>query len=332
MAEVMRAVPARRTGAGAGAAKQNVQQDLGQDLGPDSEQDAERDTKKKPRRKAEQKRCGCPASTSDHALGGAEERFRGLLEAAPDAMVIVDDTGIIRLVNAQTEALFGYDREELLGRPVEMLVPDRFRDQHTAHRAGTRPTGRCARWAPAWNCTGCARTAPSSPSRSASARWRPPTGCSCPPPSATSATARPPRRASTSWPRSWSRSQDAILAKTLDGDITYWNAAAERLYGYTAEEADRPARLAAGPARSRGPRSASCSSGCGDGEKVEHYETLRLTRSGALLDVDVTLWPSPRDPRRHGRRRCAIVRDITRAQAGRGRAQPSSTSSSGTSP
>ena len=65
-----------------------------------------------------------------------EEPFRALLEAAPDAMVIVDDGGIIRLVNAQTETLFGYGRNELLGRPVEVLVPQRFRDQHPGHRLG----------------------------------------------------------------------------------------------------------------------------------------------------------------------------------------------------
>ncbi|WUX58457.1 PAS domain S-box protein [Streptomyces sp. NBC_01431] len=65
-----------------------------------------------------------------------EEPFRALLEAAPDAMVIVDDAGVIRLVNAQTETLFGYPRNELLGRPIEILVPQRFRAQHPGHRMG----------------------------------------------------------------------------------------------------------------------------------------------------------------------------------------------------
>src|SRR3989338_11586081 len=64
----------------------------------------------------------------------AEERFRGLLEAAPDAIVIVDGRGRITLVNAQTETLFGYSRDDLLGQPVELLVPERFRDRHGAHR------------------------------------------------------------------------------------------------------------------------------------------------------------------------------------------------------
>jgi PAS domain S-box-containing protein len=65
----------------------------------------------------------------------AEERFRLVVEAAPNAMVMVDQTGKITLVNAQTEKLFGYGRDELLGQSVEFLVPERFRAAHPGHRA-----------------------------------------------------------------------------------------------------------------------------------------------------------------------------------------------------
>jgi PAS domain S-box-containing protein len=77
----------------------------------------------------------------------AEKRFEQLLEFAPDAIVGIDRLGEIVLINHQTEVLFGYTRDELIGKPVELLVPERFKEGHPAHRSGyfadprTRPMG-----------------------------------------------------------------------------------------------------------------------------------------------------------------------------------------------
>lgn len=65
-----------------------------------------------------------------------EAQFRGLLDSAPDAMVIVNESGVIELVNTRTEAMFGYPRHELIGQPVERLLPTSLRATHEAHRQG----------------------------------------------------------------------------------------------------------------------------------------------------------------------------------------------------
>ncbi|MGW6022457.1 SpoIIE family protein phosphatase [Streptomyces sp. NPDC055099] len=104
-------------------------------------------------------------------------------------------------------------------------------------------------------------------------------------------------------------SQDAILMKTLDGQITFWNAAAQRLYGYAPEEAvgshvgmivppelkDEEAGLLAQIAR---------------GVRIEHYETRRTAKGGRVLDIDVTLWPIRADDGTITAA-CSLMRDIT---------------------
>lgn len=69
-------------------------------------------------------------------MGEPDVFFRNLLESAPDAMIIVDGEGLITLVNGQAEAMFGYDRSEMVGQPIEILLPVGMRDVHVRNRVG----------------------------------------------------------------------------------------------------------------------------------------------------------------------------------------------------
>jgi PAS domain S-box-containing protein len=84
---------------------------------------------------------------ADHRSIGPEGLYKALVDAAPDALIVVDATGAIRIANRQAENLFGYSLNELIGRSVDMLVPDAVRGIHPRHREGyvahpqTRPMG-----------------------------------------------------------------------------------------------------------------------------------------------------------------------------------------------
>jgi protein-histidine pros-kinase len=88
------------------------------------------------------------SSGPQFSVGPHERLFHGFLEAAPDAVVIIDGDGVIAQVNSQAEKLFGYHREELVGRPLEILIPERYRGSHVAETRAyaadprPRPMGR----------------------------------------------------------------------------------------------------------------------------------------------------------------------------------------------
>ena len=71
---------------------------------------------------------------AEEAVRLNEERFRSLFEFSPDAIIVTDEDGKITEVNGQVQTFFGYGRDELKGQPIELLIPERFRNAHPIHR------------------------------------------------------------------------------------------------------------------------------------------------------------------------------------------------------
>jgi PAS domain S-box-containing protein len=221
---------------------------------------------------------------------GAEELFRLLLEAAPEAIVVTKRDGRIVGVNTQTERLFGYPREELLGQNVEVLLPQRVRHRPVKKRAAyfshprVRPKG-----------TGLELYA------------RRKDGNEFPVDVTFSLLETGGETLVSGFIRDITQrkrseelvsylaaivenSDDAIIGKSLDGTIISWNSGAERLYGYTAEEViGRPIALLVPP--DRADELGWIMKGLRRGKHIEHYETTRVHKDGHRIDVSVTVSP-----------------------------------------
>lgn len=234
---------------------------------------------------------------------------RTLLEAVPDAIVAVNHEGVILQINSQTESLFGYTREELIGQRIETLVPDRQREQHRHHFSRFAENPKTRRMGAGLELKGRRRDGSEFPVEISLSPVSTETGMVVL--SAIRDVTDRKRieeellRANEELSRRKDRqlweyqnrlalvvdsSQDAIIGKNLDGLITNWNTGAERIYGYKPEEViGRSITLLAPPDRKDEiPRILD---DIRQGRQVEHFETVRVTKDGRSLNVSISVSP-----------------------------------------
>ncbi|WP_205697055.1 PAS domain S-box protein [Conexibacter sp. SYSU D00693] len=220
----------------------------------------------------------------------SEVRFRRLLESAPDAMVIADAAGAIVLVNAQTERLFGYARDELLGQPVELLVPGAARDRHAEHRVRYARDPHTRAMGAGLELHGRRKDGSEFPveislspletdgEKLVSAAVR------------DISDRRRAEQDASHFRAVVQSSHDAIIGKDLDGRITSWNPGAERLYGYAAAEVlGKSIAMLVPPGHDDD--TSEILRRVRTGERVDDLETVRARKDGTHVDVSLTVSP-----------------------------------------
>jgi len=218
--------------------------------------------------------------------------FEALLEAAPDAMVVVDEAGVIRYASRQTESMFGYERHDLVGRQLEMLMPELLREDHIAHRGSYSAAPGIRLMGAGLSPTGRRRDGTEFPVNVALSHMESADGI------VVIAAVRDmtlDRRVEADRHRAdrllalVQDSDDAIIDTTLEGIITSWNPAAERILGYSAEEIigtsveplipdDQTEEMDVALARMMA------------GEHVDRFESARIRKDGTVITVSLGLW------------------------------------------
>jgi PAS domain S-box-containing protein len=216
--------------------------------------------------------------------------FRLSVEAAPNAMIMINRDRLMTLANRKAEELFGYARLELLGQPLEMLVPDRFRADHPARVATFHGDPRARAMGAGRNLFARRKDGGEVPVEIGLNPIETPQGRLT---LAVIIDISERRRMEVAHDRLAAIvefSDDAIISKTLDGVITSWNRGAERLLGYTVDEIVGQSMLKFVPER-LAEEEQQLLARIRDNERIDHFETVRRSRDNREIEVSVTLSP-----------------------------------------
>lgn len=217
-----------------------------------------------------------------------EDRFRRFIESAPDAMVIAQRDGTIVLVNAQTEELFGYQREELLGAKVEMLVPEKFRVTHAQRRLEYDTDRQVRSMGIGLDLHGRRKDGSEFPVEISLSPLESDGEVLVSSAIRDLSERRKLDEARFQLAAIVDSSDDAIISESLDGRITSWNSAAERIFGYTVDEAvGRP--LAMLIPESCGDEVDVMLAQLASGERIRNHDAVRVRKDGSLVDVSISM-------------------------------------------
>ncbi len=247
-------------------------------------------------------------NTAD-ALQKSHLRFGGVVQISEDAIMTVNDGMEITLFNPGAEKIFGYTADEMIGKSVHLLLPERFRRMHDAHmRAFATSADQLRPMNRRGTIYGLRKDGSEFPAEASISKFEAN--------GETIMTVRlrdiSERVAAEQGLRRLAAivesSQDAIVGENLEGKITAWSPGAERMYGYTVDEAvGRDARMLLPPDAADEVGDNIARAGHGDSYA---YETVRMTKDGRRIDVAVSVSPIYNDERQvEGV--SAIQRDIT---------------------
>ena len=220
-----------------------------------------------------------------------QNAYYRMLDAAPDALVIADGEGTIRLVNAQAEALFGYQRKELLGAPIEVLLPEHLRAAHVGHRDRYAVAPKVRAMGSGLELFGRRKDGSEFPLEVSLSPLETEAGLFILSALRDVTERRRAELANGLLAAIIDSSEDAILSSDLHGVITSWNRGAERVFGYHASEAIGSPISIVAPAGPAHQEQANQFARLLRGETLEPYEAIRTRKDGT--DIHVSLRVSP---------------------------------------